>query len=62
MGLALTALLCWLFLLPVQMRGHADNPYIGILAFLVLPLVLLPGAGLVPVGVFLARPGSAGAS
>jgi hypothetical protein len=38
-GLALTALLCWLFMLPVQMRGHVDNPYIGILAFVVLPLV-----------------------
>jgi len=54
-GLALTALLCWLFMLPVQMRGHAENPYIGILAFVILPLVLFLGLGLMPIGVFLAR-------
>jgi nitrate/TMAO reductase-like tetraheme cytochrome c subunit len=54
-GLALTALLCWLFMLPVQMRGHVDNPYIGILAFVVLPLVFFLGLGLTPIGVFLAR-------
>ena len=37
-GIALSALLCWLFLLPLQVRGHSENPYIGILAFVVLPL------------------------
>ena len=54
-SLALAGLLCWLFLLPLQMRGHAENPYIGILAFVVLPLVFFLGLGLTPIGVFLAR-------
>ena len=54
-SLALAGLLCWLFLLPLQMRGHTENPYIGILAFVVLPLVFFLGLGLTPIGVFLAR-------
>jgi NapC/NirT cytochrome c family, N-terminal region len=54
-GIALSALLCWLFLLPLQVRGHAENPYIGILAFVILPLAFFLGLALVPLGVFLAR-------
>jgi nitrate/TMAO reductase-like tetraheme cytochrome c subunit len=54
-GIALFGLLCWLLLLPLQVRGHAQNPYIGILAFVIVPLVFFLGLALVPIGVFLAR-------
>jgi hypothetical protein len=55
LGLALSALISWLFLLPMQVRGHAENPYIGILAFLIVPSLFFLGLALVPLGVFLAR-------
>ena len=55
MGLVGTALISWLFVLPLQLRGHVDNPYIGILVFMVIPIVLVTGLVLTPVGVFLAR-------
>lgn len=32
----------WLFLLPTLLRGSAENPYLGILAFMVLPESSLP--------------------
>ena len=34
LALALTALISWMFVLPVHVRGHAGNPYIGILVFI----------------------------
>ena len=40
MGLVGTALISWLFVLPLQVRGHVDNPYIGMVVFLVIPIVL----------------------
>ena len=55
MGLVGTALISWLFVLPLQLRGHVDNPYIGIVVFMVIPIVLVAGLVLIPVGVFLAR-------
>ncbi len=55
MGLVGSALISWLFVLPLHVRGHADNPYIGILVFMVIPIVLFIGLGMVPLGVFLAR-------
>ena len=55
MGLVGTALISWLFVLPVHVRGHVDNPYIGILVFLVIPFVLFAGLVMVPLGIFLAR-------
>jgi hypothetical protein len=36
-GLLASALISWLFVLPQHIRGHADNSYIGIVVFLVLP-------------------------
>src|SRR5580765_1771171 len=54
-GLVGTALISWLFVLPLHVRGHVDNPYIGVLVFMVIPIVLVTGLALVPVGVFLAR-------
>jgi len=51
----LTALLSWVFVLPMQMRGRADNPYIGIVAFMVIPAVFFAGLALVPLGVVLGK-------
>ena len=57
LGLALlaTALISWLFVLPQQVRGHVDNPYVGILIFLVIPTIFFAGLLLIPVGVYLSR-------
>ena len=30
----------WLFVLPLQIRGHASNPYIGLLVFIFIPVLL----------------------
>jgi len=54
-GLILTALISWLFVLPLQIRGRADNPYIGIVAFMVIPAVFFAGLALVPLGIFLGK-------
>jgi nitrate/TMAO reductase-like tetraheme cytochrome c subunit len=50
-----TALMSWLFVLPQQIRGHVDNPYVGIVVFLVLPAVFFAGLALVPIGVYLRK-------
>jgi hypothetical protein len=50
-----TATVFWLFLLPVTLRGQITHPYIGILVFLLLPVVLLTGLALVPLGIMLRR-------
>src|ERR1700748_3747429 len=50
-----TALISWLFVLPQQIRGHVDNPYVGIIVFLVLPAIFFAGLLLIPVGVYLGR-------
>lgn len=57
LGLALlaTALISWLFVLPQQVRGHVDNPYVGILVFFVLPAIFFTGLALVPIGVYLSK-------
>ncbi len=57
LGVALvtTAGFSWLFVLPIQLRGHASNPYIGIVVFLVIPIIFILGLALIPFGVFLAR-------
>jgi len=57
LGLALlaTAVISWLFVLPQQIRGHFENPYVGIVVFLVLPAVFFAGLALVPVGVYLSK-------
>ena len=54
-GLVGTALISWLFVLPLQARGHVDNPYIGIVVFMLIPMILVAGLVMVPVGVLLAR-------
>ena len=57
LGVALvgTALISWLFVLPQQIRGHVDNPYVGIVVFLALPAIFFAGLLLIPVGVYLSR-------
>src|SRR3954453_18014135 len=53
--LVTTATICWLLALPTQVRGHVSNPYIGILLFVVLPIVFVGGLILIPNGLYLRR-------
>lgn len=46
-----TATVFWLFLLPFSFRGEITHPYIGILAFLLLPAVFILGLVLIPLGI-----------
>jgi nitrate/TMAO reductase-like tetraheme cytochrome c subunit len=57
LGVALlaTAVISWLFVLPQHIRGHVDNPYVGIVVFLVLPVIFFAGLLLIPVGVYLSK-------
>ena len=50
-----TATVFWLFLLPVTLRGTTESPYVGILAFLVLPAPFFAGLILIPLGIWLKR-------
>ena len=45
----------WLLTLPSHVRGHAANPYIGILTFVVLPIAFAVGLVLMPIGMWLSR-------
>ena len=54
-ALVTTAGISWLLVLPQQVRGHASNPYIGIIVFLILPVVFFAGLALMPIGLFLSR-------
>lgn len=54
-GMLATAVISWLFIVPLQLRGHASHPYLGIIVFLVLPLIFFAGLILVPIGVYLAK-------
>jgi len=53
--LVTTAGISWLFVLPLQIRGHVDNPYIGIIVFLILPIIFLAGLALIPIGIYIGR-------
>ena len=55
MALLATALISWLFVLPQQVRGHVENPYVGIVVFLVLPAIFFTGLALVPIGIYLSK-------
>ena len=54
-ALVTTAGISWLFVLPQQLRGHVSNPYIGIVIFLVLPVLFFTGLVLIPIGVYLSK-------
>lgn len=57
LGAALVTLagISWLFALPLSFRGHAGNPYIGLLLFIAIPIVFFAGLVLIPVGIALAK-------
>ncbi len=52
--LVTTAVVSMLFVAPQEIRGHADNPYVGIV-FLILPFVFFAGLALIPIGVYLSK-------
>ena len=56
-GVALVTLagISWLFVLPASLRGHVQNPYIGLLLFVALPILFLAGLALIPIGIWLSR-------
>lgn len=45
----------WLFTLQMHIGGYANNPYIGLFAFIVLPLIFFTGLVLIPIGAALQR-------
>jgi nitrate/TMAO reductase-like tetraheme cytochrome c subunit len=57
LGVALvaSALISWLFVLPQQVRGHVDNPYVGIVVFLIIPAIFFSGLALIPIGIYLSK-------
>src|ERR1051325_1100502 len=50
-----TSTVFWLFLLPTTLKGEVEHPYMGILAFMALPALLLLGLALIPAGMWLRR-------
>ncbi len=53
--LVTTAAVFWLFLLPTSMKGEPMHPYIGILAYMMLPGAFFFGLFLIPVGIWFRR-------
>ena len=53
--LVTTAGISWLFVLPLQIRGHVDNPYIGIIVFLILPILFFVGLAFIAIGIYIGR-------
>ncbi len=45
----------WLFLLPSSLRGRPENPYIGLLTAVAIPVVFFTGLILIPIGIALGR-------
>lgn len=56
-GVALVTLagFSWLFLLPLHLRGHVHNPYIGLLVFIAIPILFFAGLALIPLGLAISR-------
>jgi nitrate/TMAO reductase-like tetraheme cytochrome c subunit len=53
--LVTTSTVFWLFLLPTTLRGEMQSPYVGILAYLVLPAPFFAGLFMIPLGIWLKR-------
>lgn len=53
--LVTTAGILWLFLLPSGLFGEVGNPYLGILAFVLLPMAFFAGLAMIPVGILIRR-------
>jgi hypothetical protein len=51
----ITVISTWLFFLPAETQGHADNPYKGVVIYLILPLIGLAGIALTIIGMVLGR-------
>ena len=51
-ALVTTAVISWVFVLPLRIRGHVDNPYVGIVIFLILPALFFTGLVLIPIGIY----------
>lgn len=45
----------WLFALPAHAGGRVDNPYIGLLVFIAIPIVFFLGLALIPIGIALGK-------
>jgi nitrate/TMAO reductase-like tetraheme cytochrome c subunit len=54
-ALVTTAVISLLFVLPLQFRGHVENPYAGIVFFLILPAIFFAGLALIPIGLYLGK-------
>lgn len=54
-ALVTTAVVSWLIVLPQTIRGHVNNPYLGIVVFLIVPAIFFVGLVLIPIGIYLAR-------
>ena len=54
-ALATTAGFSWAFVLPMHLQGQNTNPYIGLLVVFAIPLLLLLGLILIPIGIVQAR-------
>ena len=56
LGVALvpTAGFSWLFVLPVQLQDRTNNPYVGIVVCIFIPVIFVLGLVLIACGVFLA--------
>lgn len=50
-----TGLITWLFVLPLSFRREAQNPYVGTVVFIIVPMIFFLGLFLVPIGVWLAK-------
>src|SRR5260370_20096105 len=57
LGVALVTLAgcSWLLVLPAHMRGQVDNPYIGLLIFIAIPIVFFLCLLLIPIRIALAK-------
>jgi nitrate/TMAO reductase-like tetraheme cytochrome c subunit len=58
LGAALVTLagFSWLFVLPLNLRGAGvNNPYIGLLVFIAIPIVFFAGLILIPIGIALTK-------
>src|SRR5579863_9470729 len=58
LGAALVTLagFSWLFVLPLNIHGKGvENPYIGLLIFIAIPIVFFAGLILIPIGIALAK-------
>jgi len=54
-ALVTSAGISWLFVWPLHTRSHAENPYAGIIFFLLLPMVFFAGLALISLGVFVSK-------